>query len=297
MNQLTSSQRVRVISALLEGNSIASTCRMTGVAKRTVLRLLAEMGVLCADHHHQTVRGLRPQRVQCDEIWSFCYARDKNVPSHLRDQPGIGSVWTWVGMDADTKLCIGWLIGDRDAECAREFMLDLASRIVSRVQLTTDGHQPYLQAVDDAFGKEVDYAMLVKIYGKPRARDGRPRSHDFVGAKRQHVTGFPNGEFVSTSFIERQNLTMRMSMRRFTRRTNAFSKKLANLRHSVALHYANYNFCRIHQSLRVTPAMAAGLSDHVWSLDELVGLLVADEQKAIANGALKRGAYRPRISK
>ncbi|MCH8270036.1 MAG: IS1 family transposase [Planctomycetes bacterium] len=270
MNKLDSQTRVRILSALVEGCSIRATSRMTGAAKGTVLKLLADISPICEAYHDEHVRGLQAERVQCDEIWSFCYAKDKNLPDRMRDELGVGSVWTWTAIDADSKLVISWHVGDRGADCAKAFMLDLASRIVNRIQLTTDGHHAYLGAVLDAFGTNVDY---IKLYGEPSDGQTRYSPCECIGAKKVPMIGRSNRVDVSTSYVERNNLTMRMGMRRYTRLTNAFSKKFADLRAAVALHFMHYNFCRIHQALRVTPAMEAGLSDHVWDLQDLVGLL------------------------
>jgi IS1 family transposase len=275
MNKLTTADRVRVISALVEGCSIRATVRMTGVAKNTVVKLLADIGTACAAYHDDHVRNVKAKRVQCDEIWSFVYAKDKNVPDEKKGQFGVGSVWTWVAMDAQSKLCISYLVGGRDGGYAHEFMNDVAGRLANRVQLTTDGHAAYLDAVEDAFGGSmgVDYAQLVKIYGAERTGEARYSPPAIIGTQERHVCGMADSRHISTSHVERQNLTMRMQMRRFTRLTNAFSKKVENHAHNVALHFMHYNFCRIHQTLRVTPAMQAGLTDHVWELDELVALL------------------------
>lgn len=280
MNRLTPQARAQVIAALVEGNSIRSTVRMTGVAKSTVTKLLVELGCACVEYHNRMVRNLPCKRVQTDEIWSFCYAKEKNLPASMRDKEGVGSVWTWTAICADTKLAVGWLVGGRDASYAQEFMSDVASRLANRVQLTTDGHAPYLEAVEGAFGGEVDYSMLVKHYGAERAGEARYSPATCVGCTKQTIVGNPDPAHVSTSYVERQNLTMRMRMRRFTRLTNGFSKKVENHAHAVALHFMHYNFCRVHQSLRCTPAMEAGVSDHVWSLVELVGLLEAKEKAA-----------------
>src|SRR6185503_7448298 len=220
---------------------------------------------------------LEPQRVQCDEIWSFCYSKEKNVPDHMRGQEGVGSVWTWTGMDAESKLMITYHVGSRDAACCRDFIDDLADRITTRVQLTTDGYRLYVDAVSDAFGAEVDYAMLVKLYGEPRGEQARYSPCECVGSRAVAIIGQPVRQHISTSYVERQNLTMRMGMRRFTRLTNAFSKKIENLRHAVALHFAYYNFCRKHQTLGMTPAQHCQLTDHQWTLEELVGLLEREE--------------------
>ncbi len=280
MNNLPIERQIAVIAALVEGSSIRATVRMTGVAKDTVIKLLARIGQACAEYQDKTLRNLPCQRVQCDEIWSFCYAKEKNVPEELRGKFGYGDVWTWTALCADTKLVPCWRVGDRGAWNAQHFMYDLASRLANRVQLTTDGHRVYLTAVELAFGTEVDYAMLVKLYGAdPKGHETRYSPAQCIGAMPTVIEGRPNRKHISTSFVERQNLTMRMQMRRFTRLTNAFSKKLENHQHAVALHFMHYNFCRIHQTLRVTPAMAAGVTDHVWEIAEIIGLL-AGAQKA-----------------
>ena len=272
MNCLSTEKRTQVIAALVEGTSINATCRMTGAAKHTVLKLLADLGCAAAAYHHRNVRNLRVRRLQCDEIWSFVGAKRKNV-SPAKEKDGWGDVWTWTAIDADTKLCVTYYIGDRGRVSAFEFMKDCASRIVGRPQITTDAHRPYLQAIEDAFGADVDYAQLHKIYGAPTPDESRYSPATCIGCEMKTVTGDPDPKHVSTSFVERQNLTMRMSMRRFTRLTNGFSKKLENHGHAVALYFMHYNFCRVHKTLRVTPAMEAGLTDHVWSLEELVWLL------------------------
>jgi IS1 family transposase len=274
MNRLTNDKRVAVIKCLCEGLSIRSTVRMTGVAKNTIVKLLAEIGVACNEFQDKTLRNLPCKRIQCDEIWSFCYAKAKNVPRDMRSQFGIGDVWTWTALDADTKLICSWRVGDRDAGTAVEFTDDLASRLANRVQLTTDGHRVYLSAIEASFGSAVDYAVLVKVYGE----DKRDKEATYSPAKvtschTLRIVGEPDTKHISTSFVERQNLTMRMSMRRFARLTNAFSKKIDNHIAALSLYFMYYNFCRVHQTLRVTPAMEAGLSDHVWSVEEIVGLL------------------------
>jgi IS1 family transposase len=274
MNKLTQAKRVQVIAALVEGNSIRATCRMTDVAKGTVLKLLVDLGTACAAYQDRTLRNLTCKKIQCDEAWSFCYAKEKNLPDELKGKLGFGDVWTWTAIDADTKLIASYLVGGQSASYARKFIEDLASRLTHRIQLTTDGHKAYLTAVESAFGSEVDYAMLDKIYNAPPNKGTtRYSPAECCGAKKIKVKGNPDIGQVSTSFVERQNLTMRMSMRRMTRLTNAFSKKIENQAHAVALHFMHYNFARIHQTLRVTPAMEAGISDHVWSLEEIAGLL------------------------
>lgn len=272
-NMLSVEPRTQIVACLVEGNSIRATCRMTGAAKGTVLKLLHDLGCACRDYQHQTLRDLPCKRIQCDEIWSFVGAKQRNVPQDRQGEFGIGDVWTWTAICADTKLVPSFCIGTRDADTAYAFMHDLAGRLRGRIQLTTDGHAAYLNAVESAFGMDVDYAMLVKLYGTESPGEARYSPAKCKGCRRDAITGSPDAEYVSTSFVERQNLTMRMSMRRFTRLTNAFSKKIENLEHAVALHFMHYNFARIHQTLRVTPAMEAGVSDHIWELEEIVGLL------------------------
>jgi IS1 family transposase len=279
MNRLPFPKQVAVVAALVEGNSIRSTCRMTGVAKGTVLALLKALGVACAEFHDRAVRNVRSRRIQCDEIWQFCYAKEKNVPADKKGQFGYGDVWTWTAVDADTKLTIGYLVGKRDAGCAFEFMQDLAGRLANRVQLTTDGLKVYLEAVEGAFGCDIDYATLVKIYGKAQ-EEIRYSPAVCLGATAAVITGNPDRSRISTSYVERSNLTMRMSMRRFTRLTNGFSKKVENLRHAVALYAVHYNFCRVHQTLRVTPAMEAGLTTRIYDVQDIVGLLQASDRSA-----------------
>ncbi len=282
MNKLTTAKRAQIVSAIVEGNSLRATSRMTGASKVTILKLLADLGKACSEYQDKALRNLTCKRIQCDEIWSFCYAKDKNVPADKRGQFGFGDVWTWVALCADTKLVVTWAIGTRGAGTAYEFMHDLAGRLANRVQLTTDGHRVYLQAVESAFGSEIDYAMLVKLYGNDSESETRYSPAECIGSRSIAITGNPRPKDISTSFVERQNLTMRMQMRRFTRLTNAFSKKVENHGHAIALHYMHYNFCRVHQTLRVTPAMEAGIADHVWNLEELVGLLERMQTEAAA---------------
>lgn len=280
MNRLTNERRTRVVNALIEGNSVRATCRLTGTCKDAVLKLVCDLGEVCASHHNVAVRGVHSCRVQCDEIWSFCYAKEKNVPEEKKAE-GAGSVWTWIGIDADSKLILSYLCGGRDAAWACKFMEDLASRVTTRIQITTDGHRAYAEAVEGAFGMNVDYAMLIKLYGAPSDRpDTRYSPAQCIGIRTGVLSGSPDPQHISTSYVERQNLNLRMGVRRFTRLTNAFSKKFENHCHMVAIYHAYYNFCRIHQTLRVTPAMEAGLTNHVWSLEELVGLLDAAATKA-----------------
>jgi IS1 family transposase len=273
MNRLSTARRAQIVSALVEGNSVRATCRMLDVDKGTVLKLLVNLGGACAEYQDRVLRNLSCKRVQCDEIWQFCYAKQKNVPADKAGEFGYGDVWTWVAMDADTKLIPSWIVGRRDAGCAHALIQDLAGRLAHRVQLTTDGNRVYLQAVEDAFGSEIDYAMLVKVYGAEPGGETRYSPAVCIGATKQPITGRPDPAHISTSYIERQNLTMRMSMRRFTRLTNAFSKKVENLAAAVCLYAMHYNFGRVHQTLRVTPAMEAGVADHVWSTLEIAGLL------------------------
>jgi len=273
MNRLRNADRVRVVSALVEGCGINTTCRMTGVSKPTILKLLSDLGKVCYAYHDEHVRGIHSKRVQCDEIWSFVGAKMKNVSDEKAAQ-GWGDVWTWTALDADSKLMVSYLVGQRGPRWAKEFMEDVASRIDSRVQLTTDGLKMYVEAVEGAFGMDVDYAMLIKLYGSD-SFDTKYSPGECIGTQSAVLQGNPDPKHISTSFVERQNLTMRMSMRRFTRLTNAHSKKLENHEAAIALHYMHYNYCRIHSTLRVTPAMEAGLAHHVWSIEELVGLLKA----------------------
>jgi IS1 family transposase len=280
MNRLDIATQAKVISCLVEGCSIRATVRMTGVALNTIAKLLADIGRACDDYHDANVRNLKVRRLQCDEIWCFIGAKAKNTRIEKKAKFGWGDIWTWVGIDADTKLVVSYMVGNRDGGWAEEFMKDCASRIRNRVQITTDGFKVYLQAVENAFGADIDYAMLQKIYGAVNDGEARYSPAKCIGGDMKGVSGDPEPKHVSTSFVERQNLTMRMHMRRFTRLTNAFSKKLSNHRHSVALHYMFYNYCRVHQTLKVTPAMEAGLSDHVWGLEELCALMPKPVVKA-----------------
>lgn len=277
MNRLSREDRVRIVSALVEGNSIRATVRMTGFAKNTINKLLVQLGAVCAAYQDKALRNLTSKRIQCDEIWSFCYAKDKNIPLDMKGTFGVGSVWTWTALDADSKLICSWMVGTRDAFAAHAFMQDLAGRLANRVQLTTDGHKAYLEAVDSTFGSEIDYAMLVKLYGAPRETEARYSPAECLGCRKEVISGEPERKHVSTSFVERQNLTMRMHMRRFTRLTNGFSKKIDNHVAAISLHFMYYNFARIHQTLRVTPAMAAGVTDRCWEVADIVALLEAEE--------------------
>lgn len=274
MNRLNTAKRTQVIAALAEGVSINATCRLTGIAKHTVLNLLRDLGCACAEYHNRAVRNLKVRRVQCDEIWAFVYAKQKNV-SEEQMKNGAGDCWTWTAIDADTKLIISYVLGDRGIKTAHFFMQDLAERISNPFQLTTDGHRVYVDAVESAFGGGIDYAMLVKVYGAPGGNDAESRYSPAtcIDCKTAVITGSPDPEHISTSYVERQNLSMRMGMRRFTRLTNGFSKKLENHGHAIALYFMHYNYVRIHQTLRVTPAMEAGLADHPWTIEELCGLM------------------------
>jgi IS1 family transposase len=275
MNRLSREKQAQMLSVLVEGNSLRATARICDVAFNTVLKFVPEIGKACAEYQNRVFRNLTCKKIQCDEIWSFCYAKAKNVPDKKKGQFGYGDIWTWVAIDADTKLVPSWLVGNRDAETAQFFMEDLASRLANRVQLTSDGLKVYIDAVDNAFGIDIDYAMLVKIYGESMEAKQQKRYSpaEFSGSKKESMTGNPQRKYISTSYAERQNLTMRMGMRRFTRLTNGFSKKVENHAHHVALHYMYYNFCRIHKSLRVTPAMEAKVTDRLWEIEDIVALL------------------------
>jgi IS1 family transposase len=282
---LSTEKRVSIISALVEGVSVRTAARMVGVSKDTVLKLGVEVGEACARYQDDTLRNLPCRRLQVDEVWSFVYAKQKNVPQDRLGEFGVGDVWTFTAIDAETKLIPSFLIASRDAGSATELIQDLASRLVNRVQLTTDGHKMYLSAVEEGFHGAVDYAQLVKMYGQvPEGPEVRYSPAVCIGYERTAVTGQPDPKHVSTSYMERSNLTVRMSVRRFTRLTNAFSKKLRNHAAAVALFTAHYNFCRIHQTLRVTPCMAASVTKTVWSITDLVGLLPAVEH---AGGRLR----------
>jgi IS1 family transposase len=279
MNRLSTEQRARVVACLVEGMSVRSTVRVTGVAKNTVAKLLRDLGEACSDFADAALRGLRPQRVQADEIWSFVYCKARMVSKAKAAPDGAGDAWTWVALDADTKLALTWMVGPRTAGMAEQFMLDLAGRVVTRCQITTDGFKPYPWAVANAFGPQnVDYGIVEKAFASPLGSDGRYSPPVCVGAKRRRRFGSPDMEHVSTSYAERGNLTMRMGMRRFTRLTNGFSKKAENLAAAVSIHFVHYNWCRKHQSLKgQTPAQAAGIADHQWGLEKLVALLERSE--------------------
>jgi len=283
MNRLTTEERARIIGCLVEGNSIRATVRMTGAAKNTITKLLVDLGAVCADYQNEALRGLDCRFVECDEIWNFCYAKQKNVPSEHHGSFGYGDVWTWIAIDADTKLVPSWLVGERNMRDCYTFIEDLRERVNGRIQLSTDGHATYRGVVGLIFNGEIDWAQLHKHYATTSLPEGRYSPPVCTGTTTKIRLGDPDMSRVSTSYVERQNLTMRMGMRRFTRLTNGFSKKVENLAHAVSLHYMHYNFGRIHTSLtftddagrtvKQTPAMAAGVADHVWSLQEIAALL------------------------
>jgi IS1 family transposase/lambda repressor-like predicted transcriptional regulator len=276
MNKLDTARRAQIISAIVEGCSIRSTSRMTGASKNTIIKLLEDVGAACANYQDAKLRNLDCRLIQCDEIWSFCYAKQKNVAPEHEGVLGYGDVWTWTAVEQVTKLVPCWHVGRRDAQAAEQFIKDLASRLKNRVQITTDGHRSYLEAIEGAFGCEVDYAMLIKLYGKEQD-EIRYSPSKCIGSYNEVITGDPFPPAISTSHVERQNLTMRMSMRRFTRLTNGFSKKLENHMHAVSLHYMHYNFARVHQTLRCSPAMEAGVTGTLWSVKNIVEL--ADNPK------------------
>lgn len=276
MNKLDAAKRTAIVSGIVEGCSIRAISRMTGASKNTIAKLLIELGASCAEYMDKNLRNLKSERIQCDEIWSFVAAKERNVTAKLRQaNPDAGDCWTWVAMDADTKLVCSWTVGRRDWATANQFIGDLRSRLANRVQLTTDGNRLYLGAVYTHFDLDVDYAVLMKLYGGSSSKTAEVRYSpaECVGCEKHPKIGKPDAKHISTSYVERQNLTMRMSMRRFTRLTNAFSKKIENHVATLAIFYMHYNFVRIHQTLRVTPAMAAGVSDHLWAVEDLIALL------------------------
>jgi len=291
MNKLSTKERSQILAVLCEGMGINAASRITGASRNTVLKLLADAGEACALYQDENHKHLNLTRIECDEIWSFVGMKQKNVPSELKGVFGFGDVYTWTAIDAETKLVPCWHIGTRGAESANHFISDLAGRLTRRVQLTTDGHKAYLNAVEDAFGADIDFAQLIKLYGKGGSQkdDTRYSPAECTGIEKKPIEGNPDPDLISTSYVERQNLTMRMHMRRFTRLTNAFSKKVENHMHAISLYFMFYNYCKIHKSLRITPAMAAGLTDHVWELTDIVNLIPEPEPK-------KRGPYKKKIS-
>ena len=288
MNVLSIEKKTQILHLLVEGNSMRSTSRIADVSINTVTKLLEDAGAACSEYQDNVMRNLTCKRIQCDEIWAFCYCKEKNVAPEQEGILGYGDVWTWTAIDPVTKLVPSFMVGKRDAEYAKAFIEDLASRLAGRVQLTTDGLKAYVEAVEGAFGRDIDFAQLVKIYGTEGVTTSDARRYspsEFTGSEKRVKMGDPDMKHVSTSHVERQNLTMRMSMRRFTRLTNGFSKKVENLEHMVALHFMHYNFARIHKSLRVSPAMEAGITDHLWSIEEIAALVPAPVAK-------KRGSYK-----
>ena len=299
MNKLDRKTRVQILGMMVEGVSMRSITRLTGISKNTAAKLLADAGDACLSIHDENVRNVKAKRIQCDEIWSFCQMKEKNVPEGVKGTYGIGDVYTWTEIDPDTKLIASWFVGKRSAEYAHEFIGDLKDRLAHRVQLMTDGHKAYLQAVEDAFGADIDYAMLVKLYGESSHGYSAERKYspaECFGSIKGVVCGKPDMAHVSTSHVERQNLTMRMGMRRFTRLTNGFSKKIENHIHALAIYFVHYNFVRVHSTTRVTPAMAAGLTDHLWSLDDVVALMEANEQAPKKRGPYKKAAKQISLS-
>jgi len=289
MNKLSLEERARILHLLCEGNSIRSITRVAGASKNTVIKLLIDAGKACAAYHDENVRNVAAKRVQVDEIWSFTYAKQKNVATAKAAPEGAGDTWTWTAIDADSKMILSYFVGGRDGECAMWFVDDLRARLANRVQLTSDGHKAYLEAVEGAFGGDIDYAVLHKVYGaSPEAAKGRYSPAECIGTTKNRIEGDPDPKHVSTSYVERHNLTMRMHMRRFTRLTNGFSKKVENHAYAVALHMTYYNFVKVHSKLRMSPAMAAGVSDRLWEIGDIVAL-VEDEEAKIDR---KRGPYK-----
>ena len=292
MNTLPLKTRTLILRCLVEGMSIRSTVRTTSVSKNTVVKLLIDAGKACSSYQDRVLRDLPCTRIQVDEIWAFVYAKRKNLENAKNAPSEAGDVWTWTAIDADTKLVPAWVVGDRSSETAIEFMDDLRSRLANRVQLTSDGYHVYVDAVEGAFGGDIDYAMLVKLYGQESGTSPEKRYSPAKckGAIKRNVEGDPDPTHISTSYAERNNLTMRMSMRRFTRLTNAFSKKIENHAHSVSLHFMYYNFCRQHKSLQgITPAMAAGVTDHLWEIEDIVRLVEEAAPKPGPRGKYRKG--------
>ena len=287
-NKLSNEKRAQILSVLCEGMGVNAATRITGASKNTVLKLLADAGEACAKYQDEAMRNLKCKRIECDEIWSFVGCKQKNVPAELEGILGYGDVYTWTAIDAETKLIPCWHVGTRDLDSAKAFISDLASRLDNRVQLTTDGHKAYLEAVEEAFGRDVDFAQLVKIYGNEGQTKNDSRRYspsEFSGSEKRIITGNPDMKLISTSYVERSNLTMRMHNRRFTRLTNAFSKKLENHMHALSLYFMHYNFVRIHKTLKVTPAMESGISKTLWEISDIVALIPEEAPK-------KRGSYK-----
>ena len=294
MNKLSTEQRAKILHLLCEGSSVRSITRLLNVGKNTVLNLMIDAGKACATYHDEHVIGVKAKRIQCDEVWSFIYAKQRNVPEAKAAPDGAGDAWTWTAIDADSKLIVSYFVGDRSGQSAMVLMDDLASRLANRVQLTTDGHKAYLEAVEGAFGADIDYAVLHKIYGSvPESAKGRYSPAECIGTEKHRIEGKPEEKHVSTSYVERSNLTIRMQNRRFTPLTNGFSKNLENHAYSVALFVMFYNFTRIHKTLRVTPAMQAGVTGHVWDVKDIVALVEAEEAKAAPT---ERGPHKKRVA-
>ena len=293
MNKLDHVARSKILHLLCEGNSIRSVTRLTGASKNTVIKLLIDAGKACMAYHEANVRNVSAKRIQVDEIWSFTYAKQKNVAAAKAAPEWAGDTWTWTAIDADSKMILSYFIGGRDGECAMWFVDDLRQRLAGRIQLTSDGHKAYLQAVEGAFGGEIDYAILHKVYGNsPESAKGRYSPAECIGIEKNRIEGDPDMKHVSTSYVERSNLTMRMHMRRFTRLTNGFSKKVENHAYAVALHMMYYNFVKLHSKLKVSPAMAAGVSNKLWEIGDIVGLIETEEAKLDR----KRGAYKKKAA-
>lgn len=289
MNKLPTAKRIQILSMLVEGSSMRSISRVAGVSINTVTKMLVDAGTACLAHHDKAVRNVKASKVQCDEIWSFNYAKQKNVASAIAAPEGAGDVWTWTAIDSDSRMIISWLVGDRDAGCAYEFMGDLNSRLANRVQLTTDGHSAYLDAVEAVFSDQIDYAMLVKIYGNPPEGEQRYSPAQCIGARARVISGSPDIRHISTSYAERMNLSIRMGMRRFTRLTNGFSKRIENHCHALALYFVFYNFVKAHKTLGgISPAMAAGVTDRLWEMSDILALVEAGQAPQ------KRGPYTKR---
>jgi IS1 family transposase len=297
MNKLPVAKRAQILSMLCEGSSMRAITRVTGVSLNTVTKLLIDAGKACDAYHDEHVRGVKATRIQCDEVWAFCYSKQKNVAAAKAAPEGAGDVWTWTALEAGSKLLVSYMVGGRDSEYAMMLMDDLRGRLANRVQLTTDGHKAYLSAVEEAFGDDIDYAQLIKLYGDaPEAFKGRYSPAECIGAKKERVTGKPDPKHVSTSYVERSNLSIRMHMRRFTRLTNAHSKKFENHGWAVALHMTFYNFVRIHSTLRMSPAMAAGVADRLWEMTDIVALIDAREEAPKRPATYRKAGAAPGIS-